>query len=250
MNLSRLKYQTALSLTAIALSAAPALAQEAPAKSADYVRSVSVSGVCQRSIVPDKSSLNMVAEATNPRDLKAAVNEAVKIYESAKTQITKLKLKDLELTTSEYSINPQYDWKDNKQVFRGYQARIGLRAETSDIDRMGEVMAIAASANMKDVGAWSLVVSPAKYKQVQQECLAEAALDARSNAEKMSAGLGVKVGPVISLSQNGAVQPPMPMPMARMLKADMAAAESVASPSIEAGKQDISVTVQASFLLQ
>ena len=218
------------------------------AESGDVVRSVSVTGTCHRELVPDKAQLNMVAQAINSRDLKSAVNEAVKSYEATRAQLQKLKLKDAEMTTSEYNVQPVYDWANNKQTLRGYQARIGLRFESSDIDRMGDVMAVAAENNMKDVGQWQLIISPAKYKQAAQECLAEAALDARANAEKMAGALGAKLGPILSLSQQGAYQPPV-YPMARMMKAE-AMSTDVASPSIDAGKQEISISINASFGIQ
>ena len=239
---------TAVLLISLAL-ATPSQAFGDSNRNDDLVRSVTVSGTCHRSIVPDKASLNMVAESVNPRDIKTAVADAVRNYESTKAQVTRLRLKDMELVTSEYNVNPIYDWNNGKQTLRGYQARIGLRVESSEIDRMGEVMGIAADNNMKDVGAWSLFVSPAKFKQVQSECLAEAAQDARSNAEKMASGLGAKVGAVIRLSQQGVQQAPQPLYASAMMERKGMAADA-AAPSIEAGKQEINITVDATFLIQ
>ncbi len=214
------------------------------------VRSVSVNGTCRRELVPDKAMLTMTAVAVNARDLKSAVAEAVKNYESARAQIQKMKLKDADISTSEYNVQPMYDWNNGKQTLRGYQARVGLKLETSDIDRMGDVMAIAAESNMKDVGQWQLIVSPDKYKQAAKDCLADAVADARSNAERMASAVGAKLGGVLSIAQEGApMQPPVYMQRA-MMKAEAGMAADSMSPTIEAGKQDINIGINASFMLQ
>ncbi|TAH32597.1 MAG: DUF541 domain-containing protein [Alphaproteobacteria bacterium] len=243
-----MKYIPALMVTIGLLASNPANAFTMQKSGDELIRTVAVQGSCRRELVPDKASLNMTAVATNAKDLKSAVNEAVRNYESARTQIQKMKLKDAELTTSEYNVQPVYDWNDGKQILRGYQARVGLRVETSEIDRMGDVMAVAADTNMKDVAAWQLVVSPEKYRLMAQECLSDAVLDARKNAEKMAGALGGKVGNVLSLSQQGMVQQP-PMPMYNMMRAE-AKADMAQAPTIEAGKQDINITVDATFALQ
>ncbi len=216
----------------------------------ELVRSISVQGMCRKELVPDTAQLNMVALATNPRDLKAAVNEAVKIYEATRASLQKLKLKNAQFVTSEYNVQPIYDWNNGKQTLRGYQARIGLRVDSEDIDRMGDVMAVAAENNMKEVGQWQLVISPAQFQNASQNCLADAVVDARRNAEKMIAAAGGKLGKVLTLTQQGAFQPPIYQPMVRMMKAETATADNVVSPSIDAGKQDINVTVQASFEIE
>ncbi len=236
-----MKKTFALAVAVVFLAAMPSVA-------AEINRSVTVNGVCHKEIVPDRASLNMVSFAKHPTDVKAAVNSAVKAYEAVRAQVLRLKLKDGELTTSEYNIGPVYEWADNRQVLRGYQARIGLEVETSEIERMGEVMAIAADNNIKEIGAWILIVSQKKRQQVLQECLAEAVMDAKFNAEKIAAAAGVKLGHVINMTQDGNYAQPVMMKhsFAREMTADAAAQ----APSIEAGKEQITINVRANFGLE
>jgi uncharacterized protein len=212
-------------------------------------RLINVSGDCQKSLVPDEASLTMTAQAMHPKDIRQALAEATRAYEQLRAKILALKLKDAELTTAEYSVQPVYDWANNKQTLRGYQARLGLRVATTEIDRMGDVIALAANAGMQDVGQWQLGIRPQKFREAQKSCLAEAVLDARNNAERMAQAAGAKLGAVQSLSQQGGYAP-QPMPMVRAMKAEISMADGAPSPSIEAGKQDIQITVQASFSLE
>jgi uncharacterized protein YggE len=233
----------------LAAAVAAPIAQAAPMERELAWRSVTVNGSCQKELTPDLASLNMVAMATNPKDLKAAANEAVKIYESARARIAALKLKDAEFTTSEYNVQPVYDWANNKQTLRGYQARIGLRVSSTEVERMGEVMAQATEAKMVDVGMWQLQVSPAKFKDAQKSCLASAVVDARNNAERMAQAAGAKLGNVLTMTQEGSAPPPV-MPMYKTMRAEMIAGDAAQAPGIESGKQDVTVTVQASFSLE
>jgi uncharacterized protein YggE len=159
-----------------------------------FVRQISVSGNCYKEMIPDRGGINLVADITNTKDLKAAVDSATKIYESVKAKVNALKLKDLELTTSEYSVMPINEWENNKQIFKGYRARIGLMVQTSETGRLGEVTAIGAAEGVRDVGALQLFVSRAASKQAMQDCLSDAAIDARKNAERIAAALNVKLG--------------------------------------------------------
>lgn len=212
-----------------------------------FVRQISVSGNCYKEMIPDRGGINLVADITNTKDLKAAVDSATKIYESVKAKVNALKLKDLELTTSEYSVMPINEWENNKQIFKGYRARIGLMVQTSETGRLGEVTAIGAAEGVRDVGALQLFVSRAASKQAMQDCLSDAAIDARKNAERIAAALNVKLGDVLTFTQEGAAPPPM-VPMVRnMMKAEAAMASDASGPGIEAGKQTLNLNVQASF---
>lgn len=243
-------HKFALTVLMAATILSPLSAQAAPQEREVPVRVVGVNGNCRQELVPDQASLNMVAIAQHPKDLRVAVNDAVKIYEAARSKIQGLKLRDGEFTTSEYNVQPVYDWANNKQTLRGYQARIALRVSSTDIDRMGEVMALAADAKMQEVGMWQLIVSPNKFKEAQKACLATAVQDARNNAERMAQAAGAKLGPVLTMTQEGAFQPPA-MPMVKMMRAEaMAGGDAVQAPSIDAGKQEITISVQASFLLE
>lgn len=211
------------------------------------VKQISVPGTCFVDIIPDRGTITMTAEALSSKDAKFAVDEATRVYEAVRGKVQKMNLKDVELTTTEYTVYPEYIWEKEKQIFKGYRARIGLQVQSSEIGKIGDVATLGANEGMKNIGALQMIVSRAKQKQAVQDCLADAALDARKNAERIAGALGVKLGDVLSFTQEGAAPPPM-LPMARNFKAEaMMAADAGQIAGVEPGKQTVTLNVQASF---
>jgi len=212
-------------------------------------RLVSVTGTCQRQVVPDRGSLRLTAQAQD-RDLKTATRDATRIYESMKEAIKKLSLDDMELTTSEYSVEEVREWEDNRSVSKGFRARMGLEVTTSAVQRLGEVISIASREGVKDVGALTSFVSHTKLRTEQTACLEEAAKEAKQRAEKLAAALGADLGPVVSISEGGGEDfPPHPRPMPMMMARAEApdAAEKMAPPSVEPGKREVRVQARVVF---
>ncbi len=212
-------------------------------------RQVNVSGNCVRKTTPDRGSITLTSEFQN-MDLKAASQQATEAYEKVRKAVQKLGLENLELKTVEYSLNQAFEWQKDRQVFKGYRARMGISVSTSQTQRLGEVISIAAREGIRDVGGLRSFLSEEKLKTETAACLRDAALDARSKAEKLASALSAKVGEVISISENTQLQgaPPPPMPM--MAKAMRSSEAMDSSAPVEAGEQVITVNVHASFGLK
>lgn len=213
-------------------------------------RSVSVSGHCVRTVTPDRGALQLTVDVLD-RDLKTATKQAALSYERLKQAIEKLSLADLNLTTSEYSVREDRQWENQKQVSKGFRARMGLRVVTSAIDKMGEVIALGAREGVQDVGALQTFLSEEKQLREQMECLKQAAENARAKAEKLASSLGAKVGEVLRVSEQGAggIEP---MPRHEMMMAMDAApmTKSMPAPSVAAGTQTLELDVNVSFGLR
>lgn len=210
-------------------------------------RQVTVSGICKRSVTSDRASIIVAAEFRD-RELRSAAKKATEAYEKVRDAVKKLALENLELRTSEYSVQNIREWEKDKLVSKGFQARMGLYVATSEVGRLGEVIAIAAREGMQDVGTLSSFLSPARLLHEQTECLEEAAKNARVKAERLAGALGAKVGKVDVINESWSVDAPQPRPMAKSMMMDESA-RSMAPPSLEGGKEDLSVTVQATFAL-
>ena len=224
-----------------------AIAAETPA-----LRQVMVSGECNHVVSPDRGSITLTVEFQN-MDLSKATKEAAESYERVSNAIKKLRLNDFNMRTSEYSVNEVRRWENNKEVMKGYQARMGLWVSTSEIQRIGEIIAIASKEKVKDVNSLQTYLSDEKQLQEEVACLSEAAKNARMKAEKLSAALGAKLGDVLMMNETGKTLPQWPRPM--MMQKNFAMRGMVAdsaemSPNIEAGQQNLSLTVQVAFGLK
>jgi uncharacterized protein YggE len=216
-----------------------------PVRASDE-RKVSVSGECNRLVVPDRGAIVLTAEVID-QDLKDATRKAMDEYERTRTALKKLNLEDLDMQTAEYNVERLREYEKGKTVNKGFRVRMGLRVSISSVKRMGEVIAIGAREGLQDVGRLTMYLSNEKASTERSECLKEAAENAKAKAEKLASALGAKVGAVISISDVSQVQPPMaPMENMAMLKADGMGA----APTVEAGKQNISITINAVFGLK
>ncbi|MES2767854.1 MAG: SIMPL domain-containing protein [Bdellovibrionota bacterium] len=207
-------------------------------------RHVVVMGNCLKMVTPDRGSVEFYAESLN-NDSDKALKDATKTFENARDQVKKLNLKNLELSTLENSVQPENTWENNKTVFKGYRARIGLRVYTSDLGRLSEVTSKVSKSGIKNIGGLQTDISPAKLKEEQESCLAIAIENAKSKAEKMAKAASAKIGKVISIEEGGSEGAPPPRPMyakgAMRTEADIA--------TIDTKDETISTNVRVSFEL-
>lgn len=212
------------------------------------VRKVTVSGKCVRTVTPDRGAIIVTADYRDD-DLKVASKRATEAYERTREAVKRLNLKDLELRSVEYTMGEVREWEKDRQVFKGYRARLGLRVATSQVDKLGEVIAIATREGLKDVGSLQAFLSEAQELQEQVSCLQEAAQNARTKAEKLAATLGARVGEALLVAESGGFQAP-PQRMMIMEAAPSVGSGAPRAPSIEAGQQTLSLTVEVAFALK
>jgi hypothetical protein len=190
----------------------------------------------------DRGSLHVTVDVLD-KDIKGATRQASPGYDQLKQAIEKLELANLNLSTSEYSVREERVWENQKQVSKGFRARMGLSVVTSATERLGEVIALASRAGIQDVGALTTFLSEGKRLDEQMECLKQAAENARAKAERLATSLGAKVGDVLAVSeQGGSGSEPLPR-----FKAEIAAMG--AAPEIAVGTQTLQLDVSVSFLI-
>lgn len=233
-----------IALSILSLCSTPLFASDA------NPRMVSVSGECNHMVTPDRGSITLVVEYVN-MDLAKATREASDSYERVSAAIKKLKLEHFNMRTSEYSVNQDIQWEKDHQVMKGYRVRMGLWVSTSETNKLGDVIAIASKEKVKDVNSLQTYLSDEKQMTEEIACLQEASANAQTKAQKLATSLGAKLGDVISVNEGGVSRPFFaPRPSMMMRGKMMSMAEDAASPGIEAGQQNLSLSVQVTFGLK
>jgi len=180
------------------------------AVSAETDRVVSVSGQCSMNVVPDRGSLTATIDNLH-KEVKPATHKTAELYNQFKKEVEALGLKGLELKTTEYQVFEQKDWENNKQVSKGYRARMGLNVSTDEIARLGDIMSVAAKIGITEVSSLNTYTSETKLKSLEAQCLKDAASDARKKADTLAGALGAKVKEVITIS-TADISVPAPRP--------------------------------------
>lgn len=219
----------------------------APAQARD--REINVSGTSVRQVTADRGAVVLTAQFTH-EDLKTAVRLATEAYEKTLAAVKRLNLEALDIKTAEYSVDPWHEWENKRNVFKGYRARMGMRVTSSSIQRLGEVITIAAREGLTDVGQLTMFVSSEKALAERLASLEQAAQNARAKAEQLARTLNAALGEVVAISEERDYPlAPRPVTAINRSKGLSFDEQETAPPSIEAGQQELTVTVHVVFAL-
>jgi uncharacterized protein YggE len=212
----------------------------------EHVQSVSVIGKCQKEMEPDKVAITYTIEFLD-MDQQISSDKANKQLANLKNKIAGLKLKELELATTNYTIQPLRQWENQKQIFKGHQTQIGLKVITSQTTRVGELFKISSDLKIENLSGPHFFIGKEKYQKGYQECLKIASADATTKANTLAKNLNIQLGKVIKVSETQTHQSPYPRPeMPMNLK--MGRSEMMAeAPQIDIGKQDINMDLYVEF---
>jgi uncharacterized protein YggE len=218
----------------------------------DFKKAVTVSGACQKMVEPDRMSVMMVVEHLE-KTSKEAIEKTHKLYAKLQDKVKCLKLKDLELNTAQYQVREERQWENNKNVFKGFKAEMGMDVSTSELKRMGEVLQVASDLGVTSIHNMRAYLSNSKKKEMELNCLEVAAQDAKAKAKKLAETLGAKLGKVLDIRQGvGQFPPHQPVPFfqAKSMGMSTMRAEVDSAPQVDVKQQEYALDIQASFALE
>jgi uncharacterized protein YggE len=133
----------------------------------------------------------------------------------------------------------QYEWEyeyvNNKRVGKGYVARNTVDVRIDSIDRVGDLLEIAAGSGATTLGGVRFDLK--NREQLERDALRLAVQSARGKAQTVAMASGRTVDRVLRIDEQGAGSPEPPRPlMARALAAD-------AAPPIATGEIEIRASV-------
>jgi uncharacterized protein YggE len=141
---------------------------------------------------------------------------------------------DADLRTSRLSINPTYDQNGS---ITGYEVTNEVTATVRDIAGAGALVDAAAQATGDAARVERIAFAVDDDAEPRARARADAVRQAVTQARQLADAAGVTLGPILSITEVTAGEPPQPA--AR----DSAVAASAAVP-VEPGTQDVSVTVE------
>jgi uncharacterized protein YggE len=220
----------------------------------EMVRSVSVSGVAERKVVPDQANVVVTVAATNAK-LETAKAEHDKKLRDVMAIAKKVGIEEKHMKTQHSSTQPRYTWENNKQNFKGYQVQTNLEITVKKMESVGGLLEKLSAANLEQgMGQeWGSLIHVAyaisEPEKVRDEMLAEAIKNARKKAENMASAAGASIGSVIQISEGGAPQFHFPVPMmARGVVDTVGSAAMETAPP--AGEQAVNANVTVMFELK
>ena len=226
------------SLATVALTMTSAHAQSTvPAVASTDGTLLSVSARAEASRVPDVASLS-TGVVTQAADANAALKANSAEMAKVVAAIRAAGIAERDVQTSGISIQPQYRYaEDQPPVITGYQASNTVNVKVRDIARLGDVLdaLVASGANQVNGPSFEIDKPEAVYDEARQSALKLAQARAGMYAES----LGLRVRRIVSISEGGGFQPPVPMMVkaqamdARMESAPVAPGETTLSANLD-----------------
>ncbi|GIP41230.1 SIMPL domain-containing protein [Paenibacillus sp. J31TS4] len=198
---------------------------------------IEVYGTGTASGTPDRAILVLGTE-TEDVSLQTAEQENNAAVARIVETLRALGVPQERIQTTEYRIEPRYDYEEGRRLFRGYQVTHLLEVTAEPIDLAGRLVdaAVAAGANVVQ----GVRFAAAHPEALANRALAEAVRDARTKARTVARELGAVLAS-LPASIREVRGPGEPVP----LKAAFAA--GAPAVPLQPGELTVTATVQATY---
>jgi hypothetical protein len=227
-----------LSLAAVMCLPLPASARQQPAGP-----TVVTVGEAVVRRAPDRAFITVTAEsrARNPRD---AQRDNARMMSGVQDKLRDARVPKDAIRTLGYSVEPEFDFTNNRRTLRDYVARNTIEVRVDEMDRLGELLDVAVGSGATSVGDVRFDLKD--RAAAEREALRQAVADARARADAAAAGAGRTVDFVLQIKEAGTEPPDLPRPVPTMA---MRTAEAPATP-ITAGEIEVRARVTLTATLK
>jgi len=203
---------------------------------------ITVSGVGTMTGTPDTLRLDMGITVTGDT-VSAALGSANTKAAAVQKSLRDSGVADKDLQTTGLSIQPHYvpDGSNGSKV-SGYDVSENVSAVLRDLKTAGAAISAAAVAGGQATRINNVSLDLADTGSLVTGARSDAFTKARAKAEQYAKAAGVTLGQVVSINES--VQTPQP---AFAMPAAAAGAKDMASVPIQAGSQEVTVTVTVVF---
>jgi uncharacterized protein YggE len=178
---------------------------------------ISVTGQSQFDVDPDEAEVNIRVQTHEPT-AKRAQEENARLMSTVKEALKNSGVNDDEMETMNYNMWPQQKWNPETQQSEddGYMVQHTLKITTKDVTHVGAMVETAISAGANGLDSINFKLSDKKREDVNSEALAQASTNAKSKAESIAAGLGVRIKGIAAVSESNVGYDYYPRPMYAM----------------------------------
>ncbi len=233
-----------LALAAFAVIATPALAQEAPPPPhAPKPTTLEVMATADVNAAPDVATISS-GVVTNAATAAAALAQNAEAMNKVFAALKALGIPAQDIQTHGLSISPQYAYKENEApTVSGYQASNNVNIRLTKLETVGSVIDALVKEGANQINGPTFGID--KQDPLLDAARTEAITKARARATLMATAAGLKLGRIVSITENatGGFQPPMPM-----MRMSAMAAEA-APTTVAAGQLNLTASVTVVFEL-
>ncbi len=193
-------------------------------------------------VVPDTAQVNVgiiVSNASSVENAQSQINQTNNAIVSA---MKNLGISDEDISTSNYSINPDYNYDSGTNEITGYSGNASLLIKVKNLDVLPQVIEQATANGANQILGTSFVIDkPEEYREQARNAAIE---NAQKQAKELADRLNIRLGKVTNIVESsGGALPPMPM-----YDRALSVAEGYGgSANLQPGSQTITSTVTLYF---
>lgn len=204
----------------------------------------SVQGTGEATAVPDTALLNLGVNK-EAATVEAAQVEVNKIINKITADMKKLGIEEKNIKTTNYSVNPNYDFTAGRQKANGYSVNASIEVRIKPIEKANQAIDIATADGATQVGSAQFVVDDKTQKKLEDQARMDAVKEAKEKAQSLAKAAGISLGRVVDVQETGnGIQPVM---YRKELMAAGNALDSATPTELNPGENKISVTVTLSY---
>ncbi len=203
-----------------------------------------VSDTGKVTVVPDiaKVSLGIEEQGETLKQVQSAVNtKSKRLTDSLK----KLGVDEKDIKTSNYSVNPEYDYQTQPLKIKGYRVSTSYEVKILDFELVNDVLTVATDSGANVIGNISFEVNEETKAKLTQEAREKAVDLAKEKAEGLAKAAGIRLGKIINVTESQGIDYPRAVMYSKEIA--MGAADSAQVANVTPGETEISVTVNLSY---
>jgi uncharacterized protein YggE len=196
-------------MSPILLTFAILAAALAPIQTQAAEKLVTVTGEATVAVAPDMAAIRIGVTSLGKTAREASEANA-KQMTSVLAAIKDAGIPDRDVQTSRLSLQPQYDPnKSGTARLLGFQVTNQVTIKIRETDKLPTILDRTIAAGANEMSGIEFVVS--EQSKLLDQARDDALADAHRKAELYAKAAGVKLGPVISIAEEGSNPPPRPM---------------------------------------
>lgn len=222
--------------------------------------SITLTGHGEVSAVPDIASVtfNIHKEAKTVKEAQEAV---AKVEADALDALETNGVEDKDIKTLYSSFSPKYEYQQKvcpvaadgasyycgggKQVLTGYEAHESISVKVRDVDTVGKIMQDLGGLGVSDLSGPNFAIDDEDALKAEARKLAIE--EAQAKAEVLAKDLGVRLGKVMSFSDNNDYFSPMYYGKDMMMESSMSARPAGAPAEVPKGENTITSDVSITY---
>lgn len=202
-----------------------------------------VTGSGKVAVTPDIARVS-VGIQQNGATVKDAQDKINSVINAVSDSIKKLGVDKKDIRTTNYNLNPMYDYSNGKQRITGYTAQTNLEVTLRNPEKANDVIDASTANGANTVGGVTFDVEDRTKAENDARKLAIA--EAKKKAENAAQVAGFKLGNMVNYQENfGNDIQPRPYMMAAKGEADISA-----PTQLEQGSKELTITVTLSYELR